>query len=130
MTWTVIGAPLNSAGTPDGETRMPAALRAAGIGAGDRDPPGGRLERDVDGALTGVLRERAMLPLLHAAQRLEGPGLVDAIGESVDELLGWGSTGATDAGDYDADGICATALALLGIEQPAESGLENETLDD
>jgi arginase len=31
MTWTVLGAPLNSAGTPDGETRMPAALRAAGL---------------------------------------------------------------------------------------------------
>lgn len=31
MTWTVLGAPLNSAGTLDGETRMPAALRAAGL---------------------------------------------------------------------------------------------------
>jgi arginase len=31
MTWTVLGAPVNSAGAPDRETRMPAALRAAGL---------------------------------------------------------------------------------------------------
>jgi hypothetical protein len=81
----------------------PAALRAAGVDRGEDDPPGGRFERDATGALTGVLRERAMLPLLHAAQRPEGPALGDAIAETVDELLAWGITGATDAGDYDAD---------------------------
>ena len=80
-----------------------AARRAAGMDEG-RDPiPGGRVERDAGGAPTGVVRERAMLPLLHAAERLEGDALAEAIAETIGELLGWGITGATDAGDYDAD---------------------------
>jgi predicted amidohydrolase YtcJ len=44
-----------------------------------------------------------MLPVAHRATQLEGDGLVDAIEETVAELLGWGITGATDAGDYDAE---------------------------
>jgi predicted amidohydrolase YtcJ len=80
----------------------PAALAAAGIDAATADPAGGRIERDADGGLTGLLRERAMLPVAHRAERLEGEALADAIGETVEELLGWGITGATDAGDYDA----------------------------
>ena len=40
-----------------------AALRAAGIGPGTRDPEGGRIERDPDGAPTGVLRDNA-IPLV------------------------------------------------------------------
>jgi predicted amidohydrolase YtcJ len=80
-----------------------AARRAAGIDDGADTIPGGRQERDASGALTGVVRERAMLPLLHAAERLEGTALGDAIAETVDDLLRWGITGATDAGDYDAD---------------------------
>ncbi len=81
----------------------PAALTAAGIGPSVPDPPGGRVERDARGAPTGILRERAILPIAHRAERLEGEGLAAAIGETVDELLGWGITGATDAGDYDAE---------------------------
>ncbi|MEO8245503.1 MAG: amidohydrolase family protein [Chloroflexota bacterium] len=80
-----------------------AARRAAGIDERAEAIPGGRLERDPSGALSGVVRERAMLPLLHAADRLEGEALAEAIAETVDELLAWGVTGATDAGDYDAD---------------------------
>ncbi len=80
-----------------------AARRAAGIEDGMEPVPGGRIERDGSGSLTGVVRERAMLPLMHAAERLEGDALVDAMAETIDELLGWGITGATDAGDYDAD---------------------------
>ena len=40
-----------------------AALAAAGIDAATADPPGGRIERDVDGQPTGVLHERAKLRL-------------------------------------------------------------------
>lgn len=81
----------------------PAALRAAGLDGASPDPPGGRLERDAAGALTGVVRERAMLPLIHAAERLEGAPLREALGEVVAGLLARGVTGATDAGDYDAE---------------------------
>ena len=80
----------------------PAALTAAGIDAGTDPIAGGRIELDANGRLTGIVRERAMLPLVHAAERLEGDGLADAMEETVDELLGWGITGVTDAGDYDA----------------------------
>jgi predicted amidohydrolase YtcJ len=79
----------------------PAALAAAGIDDAD-DPPGGAVERTVDGTPTGILRERAMLPVVHRAVQLEGRELATAMGESVAELLAWGVTGATDAGDYDA----------------------------
>jgi predicted amidohydrolase YtcJ len=40
-----------------------AALAAAGIDGATADPPGGRIERDADGAPTGILHERAKLRL-------------------------------------------------------------------
>lgn len=80
----------------------PAALAMAGID-GRRDAAGGIVERRSDGTPNGLLRERAMLPVAHRAAQLEGDGLVDAIADTVAELLGWGITGATDAGDYDAE---------------------------
>lgn len=39
-----------------------AALAAAGVGADTPDPPGGRFERDSDGAPSGVAREHAVRP--------------------------------------------------------------------
>jgi predicted amidohydrolase YtcJ len=39
------------------------ALQLAGIGPGTPDPPGGRIERDSQGAPTGILREEAVLPV-------------------------------------------------------------------
>lgn len=87
----------------DGHSAWASAAARHAAGIGNDSVPGGRVERDAHGAPTGVVRERAMLPVLHAAQRLEGDGLADAIAETIDELLGWGITGATDAGDYDAD---------------------------
>lgn len=42
------------------------ALRRAGIGADRPDPEGGRIERDADGAPTGVLRENAQRAILAA----------------------------------------------------------------
>lgn len=98
----------------DGHTAWasPAALAAAALDVSS-SIAGGRLERDANGQLTGVVRERAMLPLLAAAERLEGAGLGDALAETVEELLGWGITGATDAGDYDAERGIGT-FARLG----------------
>lgn len=89
----------------------PAALAAAGLDD-STSIPGGRLERDAGGALLGIVRERALLPLFAAAERLEGTGLHDALGEAVEELLSWGITGVTDAGDYDAERGTGTFASL------------------
>lgn len=50
-----------------------AALRAAGIDRGTREPEGGRIERDERGDPTGVLRDNAM-PLLQQAVPQPAPG--------------------------------------------------------
>lgn len=84
----------------------PAALRDAGIDEDPPDPPGGRFERGPDGQPNGILRELAADVVVSRAGRLAGPALERALGEVVDELLGLGFTGATDAGDAtDAGGI-------------------------
>lgn len=71
MTWTLLGAPLNSSAAPGGEADAPAALRAAGLperlsadDAGDIDGRVGPTERDTASGVLG-------LPgLLHASQEL------------------------------------------------------------
>jgi len=77
----------------------PAALRRAGIAAAEGDPPGGRIERDAQGRVTGVLRERAVDLVEAVAGRLGGRALTPALDEVLAELAGWGVTGVTDAGD-------------------------------
>jgi hypothetical protein len=87
-----------------------AALRLARISAGTPDPAGGRIERDPAGGLTGILRERATDLVERVAGRTDPGQLARALGETVAELLGWGVTGATDAGDSSPDnGIGAYA---------------------
>lgn len=76
-----------------------AALQLAGIGADTRDPGGGRIERNAAGAPTGVLRESAADMVEPFAETVAGAQLGHALDETVAELLGWGVTGATDAGD-------------------------------
>jgi predicted amidohydrolase YtcJ len=78
-----------------------AALELAGLSTTSPDPSGGRLERDTAGALTGVLRERAIGAVVAVARRLEGHTLAPALDEALGELAAFGITGATDAGDYD-----------------------------
>jgi predicted amidohydrolase YtcJ len=79
----------------------PAALRIAGLSADSPDPAGGRAERHANGALSGVLRERAIGPVVGVARRLDGADLAPALDETLAELAALGLTGATDAGDYD-----------------------------
>ena len=87
-----------------------AALGAAGIGPDTSDPGGGRIERDATGAATGVLRERAADMVEPFADSAGGVQLAGALDETVAELVGWGVTGATDAGDSAPDnGIGAYA---------------------
>jgi predicted amidohydrolase YtcJ len=89
------------------------ALQIVGASADTPDPHGGRFERAPSGAPNGILRESAADLIDDAAGRLTGHGLGSAIGEVVDELLGLGVTGATDAGD---------ATAANGIGPYAEFG--------
>lgn len=90
----------------------PAALAAAGIGSETPDPAGGRIERDASGTPTGVLRERATDLVEPVAGRLRGRDLDQALDEAVAELLGWGVTGATDAGDTSAENGVGEFAAL------------------
>jgi predicted amidohydrolase YtcJ len=90
----------------------PAALRAAGIGSGIGDPPGGRIERDAAGLPTGVLREAATDLVEAVAERLRGAPLDAALDEVVAQLAGWGVTGATDAGDTAAENGTGPYAAL------------------
>lgn len=80
-----------------------AALRAGGVGSESADPPGGRIERGIDGVPSGVLRESATDLVEKVAERLHGPGLDAALDEVLAELAAFGITGATDAGDSTAD---------------------------
>jgi predicted amidohydrolase YtcJ len=83
----------------------PAALRAGGVAADTPDPPGGRIERDADGMPTGVLRETALELVDRVVPRLRGDALRPHLEAVLDELAGYGITGATEAGDYsDANG--------------------------
>lgn len=91
-----------------------AAMRLAGVGAGTKDPDGGRLERDAQGAPTGVLVDRAMglvgarIPAATDAQVRE------AILAAVKEMHRWGLTGVHDAG--------ASAQTLAQYEALAKAG--------
>jgi arginase len=77
--WLVLGAPLNSSGTPDGVARMPAALRAHGLAerlgardGGDLDVAIGTPERD---GATGIIGFADVLATLRTVR------------ERVDEVL-------------------------------------------
>lgn len=82
-----------------------AGLRAAGVGEGDADPPGGRFGRASDGSLDGSVWERAFFELAYDAIGLEGtvlplPGAEEMIAglEAVqDAYLASGFTSVTDA---------------------------------
>ena len=88
------------------------ALRRAGLDGSAVDPPGGRLERDAEGDLSGVLRETATDLVEPIAERLGGEELVRAVDETVAELAALGVTGAVDAGDSAPDGGSGRYAAL------------------
>jgi predicted amidohydrolase YtcJ len=90
----------------------PAALSAAGIEGDTADPAGGRLERHADGRLNGILRERATDLLDPVGGGLSGPGLDEALAETLAELASLGVTAAVDAGDATDDGGSGQYAAL------------------
>ncbi len=90
----------------------PAALRLAGIGPGTGDPAGGRIERDADGAPTGVLRETALDLVDRLVPRLRGRDLAPHLEATLAELAAFGITGATEAGDYTDEGGSGSDAAM------------------
>lgn len=100
----------------------PAALRLAGIGPSRSDPPGGRIERHANGEPTGVLRETALDLVDRLVPRLRGTELAPHLDATLAELAAFGITGATEAGDYTADGG-AGPDAAMGDSYSALSGL-------
>ena len=86
------------------------ARRLAGIGASTADPSGGRIERDLHGNPTGVLRETALDLVAGIVPRRQGWELRADLDATVADLSSYGLTGASEAGDYtDANGIGADA---------------------
>jgi hypothetical protein len=91
-----------------------AALRLAGIAADTPDPTGGRIERDAAGGLIGILREGATDLVEPVAGETDPAQLSHALDDVVAELLGWGLTGATDAGDSSPEGGIGEYAAIGG----------------
>lgn len=79
-----------------------AALRLAGVTAATPDPPGGRIERDPDGAPSGTLHEAAMDLVGNHAPAPSDAELDAALAEAQRHLLSLGITGWQDAilGEY------------------------------
>lgn len=72
-----------------------AALALAGRDGASADPPGGSMDRDEGGALTGVLRETAIEAVAAALGPLTAPVTVEAV---VEASLGLASVGITGVG--------------------------------
>ena len=99
----------------------PAVLQMAGITDRSPDPPGGRIERDADGEPDGVLREAAMNLVSGFVPEAQGEGLRAALDATLRDLARHGITGASEAGDYTAEG---------GIGADAPMGDSYSTLTD
>jgi predicted amidohydrolase YtcJ len=89
-----------------------AALERAGVDVATLDPPGGRLERGPNGALTGILRERATDVVEPVAGRVVGEELDRALDVTVADLAALGITAAVDAGDPAVDNGVGKFAAL------------------
>lgn len=89
-----------------------AARRLAGLSATTADPPGGRIERDHNGEPSGILRETAMDLVAPLVPEPQGDALRPALDATLRELAALGITGASEAGDYTADGGLGADAAL------------------
>lgn len=90
----------------------PAALQRAGIGPASPDPPGGRIERDRSGRPTGILRETALERVSSLVPPVRGESLAADLRAVLAEMTRHGITGASEAGDYNADGGAGRHAAL------------------
>ena len=100
VTITGHGAILNTAG-----------LRAYGVAEEDKDPFGGRFERDSAGRLTGVVREYAILNMERtAADAIPEAVAVEQLNKTLDEAKAFGITSIQDMSN---DMAPARAVALF-----------------
>ncbi|MEU4995880.1 amidohydrolase [Streptomyces sp. NPDC021622] len=74
-----------------------AALRAAGIGPGTPDPPGGVFERDLAGRPSGIQRETAADLLAASAPKPADDEVEAALEWALGEMLSYGITSFTEA---------------------------------
>ena len=74
-----------------------AAMRAANLVAGTRDPAGGRIERGAGGAPTGVLVDAAMGIVGGKIPRASRDEIRAAVLAAIQETARWGLTGVHDA---------------------------------
>lgn len=74
------------------------AMKAAGITAATKDPPGGRLERAADGSPTGVFVDNAMSLLEKVVPPPNKDEMKAEIVGAIKEANRWGLTGVHDAG--------------------------------
>lgn len=96
------------------------ALERAGIAAGTADPPGGEIERDEDGAATGVIKETAMALLRRAVPAPSQAQAMEAIAAASAVLVQEGVTSASDAATGQTLGLEIEMAAYKGA---FESGL-------
>ena len=89
------------------------AMELAGITAATPDPPGGIIERNAAGELTGVLRESAGGLVRRVIPPNTPEQLVAALRWSLDLMLSYGITSFTDAG---VDAAALDAYAALADE--------------
>jgi predicted amidohydrolase YtcJ len=75
-----------------------AAMKAAGISAATKDPPGGRIERDAKGNPTGVFVDAAQKLVLDAVPPMLPRDRDAALAKAQDILLGYGITATADMG--------------------------------
>jgi hypothetical protein len=94
-----------------------AALARAGVGEGTPDPPGGVVERDASGALTGILIEAADRPLRAAVVHGEAP--VATLRRALARARG---LGITSAHDFDRSATWRAAQELERESGPAGLG--------
>ncbi|WP_437662451.1 amidohydrolase [Sorangium sp. So ce1182] len=91
-----------------------AAMRAAGVGRGTQDPPGGRVLRDAAGEPTGVFIDNAM-GLIEARIPADPPAVRERrILRAAEEALSSGLTGVHEMGIDDETVAVYRALAAAG----------------
>jgi hypothetical protein len=89
------------------------ALRIAGIDRHTPDPPGGRLERDPSGELTGILVDTAQELVRRVEPRPGAAQLEDAVRAAIADCLAVGLTGVHEMG-ADLDALAAYRRLAAG----------------
>lgn len=87
------------------------ALQRAGFDEHTPDPPGGRIERDGEGKLTGLLVETAHMQMFEVAGFSEKE-LLQGLKLASDDFLAAGITSIHDAGGYGPDNLRAMQKAV------------------